>query len=183
MQYGGLRYSSVLWIRNHCSRIRIHRLCYSDSYTDSYTTGNILTWNFSKWCLSLLSCVLEPVRQRTKFTSRKNLPVLISLSSVWSAIFHKKFCFTTVSGSESKFKLLSDRIRPKLTDSFGFGSTTLVFIIVFDFIKDVFNLQESGILFGCGGEPFLTEMNQPYKAISAFSIHQFITNLEYHMLR
>jgi hypothetical protein len=56
-----------------------------------------------KWCHSLLLCVLESVRQRKKFSNWKTY--VFSLSSVWSAIFHKIFYFTTVSGSESKSKL------------------------------------------------------------------------------
>jgi hypothetical protein len=43
--------TAVLWIRTHFFRIRIHKLFFSDSDTDSDTLTNILTPNFSKWCL------------------------------------------------------------------------------------------------------------------------------------
>jgi hypothetical protein len=45
-----------------------------------------------------------------------------SLASVWSAIFHKYFCFTTVSGSESK--LFSDSDPAKTYRFFRIHNTT-----------------------------------------------------------
>jgi hypothetical protein len=63
-----------------------------------------------------------PCMTEEKVFQKKNFR--FSLSSVWSEIFQTKF-FTTVSGSVSESELFFQiriDIRPKLTDSFGFGS-------------------------------------------------------------
>jgi hypothetical protein len=96
---------TVLLIRIHFFRIRIHNFVFAFGYGCFHMCSGI--------------CTTEK-----KVFQLKNLGVF-SLSSVWSAIFHKNFYFTIVSGSESKSELFRIRIQPKYSDSFGFGSTTL----------------------------------------------------------
>jgi hypothetical protein len=77
-------------------RIKIHKY-FSNSDMDSF--NDILTCNFSKWCLSLLSYVFWYL-----YCWEKSFPMEkthTGLSSVGSAFFHKFFYITTVSGSES----------------------------------------------------------------------------------
>jgi hypothetical protein len=67
---------------------------FSDSdpqfFSDSDPYTNILTRNFLKWRLIALICVLESLRQRKKGFPTEKLMFFFSLSSVLSAIFHKK---------------------------------------------------------------------------------------------
>jgi hypothetical protein len=78
----------------------------------------IIFWpdNFLKWCLSLLLYVFWNLNDR-KFSSWKTYD--FSFSSVWFAIFHTNFYFTTVSGSESESKseLFSDSDPATLTEN------------------------------------------------------------------
>jgi hypothetical protein len=71
---------------------------------------------FFKWWLALLSFVFWNLYDREKSFPTEKL-TFFCLSSVWSAIFHNFFYFTTVSGSESKSELFSDSDPAKI---FGF---------------------------------------------------------------
>jgi hypothetical protein len=108
---------AVLWIRTNFVRIRIRKFFSSDSVSDSDPFTNNLTRNLLKWCLSLLLYVFWNLYDREKsFPTEK--PTFFPLSSVGSAIFHKFFYFTTVSGSESNPNFFRIRIQPKYSDYF-----------------------------------------------------------------
>jgi hypothetical protein len=98
----------------------------SDSDTDLNT--NILTRDFLKWCLSLLSYAIWNLYDRGKVFQQKNIPVpgrFFSLSSVGSAIFHN-FCFATVADPNSNPTFFGfGSGQTYRADCFGFGSTTL----------------------------------------------------------
>jgi hypothetical protein len=128
-----------LWIRTHFFRIRIRiqKLFFSDSDTDSDSYCRLIFWPQMVPLIAFI-CVLKPVGQRIKIFNRKTYD--FSFSSVWFLIFHKNFHPTTVSESESISVSESElffriRIQPKHSDYFGFGSTTLDFRHIFcDFI-------------------------------------------------
>jgi hypothetical protein len=69
-------------------------------------------------------------------SEEKNFPIEkhnIFLFQVFDLQFFTRFfILTTVSGFESELFLLRIRIQPKLSDSFGFGSTTLSIWFRFD---------------------------------------------------
>jgi hypothetical protein len=113
--------SAVLWIRNNFFRIRIHKKICSCTHLESVSYTNILARNFSKWFLSLLSCVFWNLYVREKmFPIAKKNRYVFSLARVWSAIFHF-FLFYNSVGSESE--LFSDSNPDK---TYGLGSTTLL---------------------------------------------------------
>jgi hypothetical protein len=92
-------------------------------FSDSDPYAYILTRNFLKWCLSLLSYVFWNLYDREKsFPTEKR--TFFSFLSVWFAIFRNTFYFKTVPGSESE-SIFRIRIQPKYSDSFEFGSITL----------------------------------------------------------
>jgi hypothetical protein len=72
----------------------------------------------------------------TCMSEEKNFPIEkhnIFLFQVFDLQFFTRFfILTTVSGFESELFLLRIRIQPKLSDSFGFGSTTLSIWFRFD---------------------------------------------------
>jgi hypothetical protein len=80
----------VLWIRTLFFGVgSTNFFSDSDSVSDSDPYTNILTRNFFKMApLIAFICVLESVRQRKKFSNWNTY--VLSLSSVWSAIFHTK---------------------------------------------------------------------------------------------
>jgi hypothetical protein len=108
---------------NSFFRIRIPNIFFpnSDSVLDSDPYTNILTRIYFKMVpLIAFICVLESVRQRKSFPTEKVTGTFF-LSSVWSAIFHKKFYFTQCLDPNPNF--FSDSDPAKI---FGFGSTTLL---------------------------------------------------------
>jgi hypothetical protein len=95
---------------------------------DSDLNTNNLTRSILKWSFSLLSSVFWNLYDRGK-SFRTEKRTFFSLSSVRSAIFQIKFLFYNSVWVRIRTRIrpfFRIRIRPKLTDSFGFGSTTLV---------------------------------------------------------
>jgi hypothetical protein len=121
----------VLWIHTHFFGFGLGSTFFSDSNSvsdsDSYT--NILNRNFLKWCLSLLllyMCTGICTTEKKVF-HLKNLR--FSLSSVWYAIFHKKFVFYNSVWIRIQIEIrtfFSDSDPAKIFEFFRIRSTTLL---------------------------------------------------------
>jgi hypothetical protein len=76
----------------------------------------------------------------TCMSEEKNFPIeknnFFSPSSVWSAIFHKIFILQQCLDSNPNFFFIRIRIQPKLSDSFGFGSTVFGSDLIWPFLSD-----------------------------------------------
>jgi hypothetical protein len=116
-----LQWNSVLW--NHLFRIRIHQKICSDSDTDPWT--NILARNLSKWCPSLFSYVFWNLYVREKHFPIEKLFVLFQVFICDFVQFFLQQCLDLNPYPIPIRFFVRIRIRLKLTDSFGPGSTRL----------------------------------------------------------